>query len=190
MTSGGVTDHPAALLARAGGLLAAARELADVVLIDAAPVLAANDATDLVPYVDAVVLVARCGRTTRDHALRTTELLARLSVPIAGTVLIGSNMNASAGRYASGSRLQFGWLPVGRRQSAEPVRNWLATAAATARRRGPRHKTGGRSSGESTVWTGAAETSSDGTGWPGSGTRSGPTASASATPAVTAHEDQ
>lgn len=116
VTSGTVTGHPAALLARAGALLDTARQLADIVLIDAAPVLAANDATDLVPYVDGVVLVTRSGRTTREHALRTTELLARLSVPIAGTVLVGSD--ASVGRYSFRTAGRLGFLGAQRRRPA------------------------------------------------------------------------
>lgn len=133
VTSGTVTDHPGALLARAGGLLDAARSLADVVLIDAAPVLAANDATDLVPYVDAVVLVARCGRTSREHALRATELLARLAVPIAGTVLVGSN--GSLGPYSGGTGL-IARLRRRRQQSAvEPPLGWSPAETQLAGRR-------------------------------------------------------
>ena len=174
VSSGTVTDHPAALLARAGGLLDAARAMADVVLIDAAPVLAANDATDLVPYVDAVVLVARSGRTTRDHALRTTELLARLSVPIAGTVLVGSNGSISG--YNSGSRI-LDRLNRRRRQSAaEPPRSWLPEDNPMGgRRERARHRSGGKpvaDPAQRVNWvTPVSVNPASGTGWPSASSR-------------------
>jgi hypothetical protein len=77
-------------VANAGrALVEAARELADIVLIDTPPILATNDATELIPAVDAVVLVARVGRTSLDSAQRTHRLLDRLSAPAAGVVLVG-----------------------------------------------------------------------------------------------------
>ena len=161
VTSGTVTDHPAALLARAGGLLDAARSLADVVLIDAAPVLSANDATDLVPYVDSVVLVARSGRTTRDHAIRTTELLARLGVPIAGTALIGSN--GSLGGYAARS-LRLSRLLGLRRLSADS-RAAAASATTTPRHSRAKHGTSPPEASALPMAPVRGRTS-DGTGWP------------------------
>jgi capsular exopolysaccharide synthesis family protein len=66
-----------------------ARTLADVVLIDTPPILATNDATELIPASDAVVIVARIGRTTADSAKRTHTLLERLAAPAAGVVVNG-----------------------------------------------------------------------------------------------------
>jgi Mrp family chromosome partitioning ATPase len=77
-------------VANAGrALVSRARELADVVLIDTPPLLATNDATELIPASDAVVVVARVGRTSLDSARRTHRLLERLSAPAAGVVLVG-----------------------------------------------------------------------------------------------------
>jgi capsular exopolysaccharide synthesis family protein len=75
----------------AGGreLVAEARQLADVVIIDTAPILATNDAAELIPSCDSVVLVARIGKTTVDGAHRTRDLLERLGAPVAGVVAIG-----------------------------------------------------------------------------------------------------
>jgi capsular exopolysaccharide synthesis family protein len=75
----------------AGGrdMVAQARALADVVIIDTAPILATNDAAELIPSCDAVVLVARIGKTTVDVARRTRDLLERLGAPVAGVVAIG-----------------------------------------------------------------------------------------------------
>lgn len=70
-------------------LVGLARGLADVVLIDTPPILATNDATELIPAADAVVIVARVGKTSLDGAKRSHRLLERLSAPAAGVVLVG-----------------------------------------------------------------------------------------------------
>jgi capsular exopolysaccharide synthesis family protein len=70
-------------------LVTRARQLADVVIIDTPPILATNDATELIPAADAVVIVARVGKTSLDGAKRTHRLLERLSAPAAGVVLLG-----------------------------------------------------------------------------------------------------
>lgn len=66
-----------------------ARDLADVVLVDVAPVLTASDALDLVSSVDAALLVVRSGRTTRERLRHVTEVLSRTRVPVVGSVLVG-----------------------------------------------------------------------------------------------------
>jgi capsular exopolysaccharide synthesis family protein len=84
-------------VAHAGrSLVAEARELADIVIIDTAPILATNDATELIPAADAVVIVSRLGKTSADAAKRTRTLLERLSAPAAGVVLIGGSAGASS----------------------------------------------------------------------------------------------
>jgi MinD-like ATPase involved in chromosome partitioning or flagellar assembly len=84
-------------VANAGrALVDEARTLADVVIIDTAPILATNDATELIPAVDAVVVVARVGKTSADAAKRTRTLLERLSAPAAGVVLIGTTSSDSS----------------------------------------------------------------------------------------------
>ncbi|MGH9085909.1 MAG: AAA family ATPase [Acidimicrobiales bacterium] len=86
-------------VANAGrALVEEARRLADVVLIDTPPILATNDATELIPAADAVVVVARVGRTSLDGAKRTHRLLERLSAPAAGVVLVGTS--GSEGSYS------------------------------------------------------------------------------------------
>lgn len=95
-TSGQETSHPGALLAGAGPLLAEARKLADVVLIDTAPLLAVSDAIDLSAHVDAVLVVSRANRTSTAHAHSTHRLLSRLGVPALGAVLVGT---ARTGTY-------------------------------------------------------------------------------------------
>ena len=70
-------------------LVAEARALADVVIIDTPPALATNDASELIPASDAVVVVSRVDKTTTDGARRTRFLLDRLSAPVAGVVAVG-----------------------------------------------------------------------------------------------------
>ncbi|MCO8127425.1 AAA family ATPase [Acidimicrobiia bacterium EGI L10123] len=80
-------------------LIEGARGLADVVIIDTPPLLATNDASELIPAVDAVVVVSRVGKTTSDGARRTRFLLDRLGAPVAGIIAIG--VPERDGSYAS-----------------------------------------------------------------------------------------
>lgn len=73
-----------------------ARSHADVVLIDTAPLLATNDATELIPAADSVVVVCRAGKTTAEAARRTVDLLGRLGAPVVGVALIGGRTNEAA----------------------------------------------------------------------------------------------
>lgn len=101
ITSGSSSRHPAALLARVGSVIDEAASLADVVIIDSAPLLVANDATDIVPYVDSVLVVARAAKTTRPELERTSEVLARLGVPVLGIVLQASRETSDKLAYYS-----------------------------------------------------------------------------------------
>jgi len=89
-TSGHDTDHPGALLASVGPLLEAARTLADVVLVDAPPMLTVSDALDLARHTDVTLLVSRLNKTTRAQAQECQRLFRRLGVSALGTVLVGS----------------------------------------------------------------------------------------------------
>ncbi len=87
------------MLAHLGDVVRQARGLAEVVIIDAAPLLAANDATDIVPHVDSVVLVTQAGRTSAPQAERAVDLLARLKVPVLGVVVQAAAESAGVGSY-------------------------------------------------------------------------------------------
>jgi Mrp family chromosome partitioning ATPase len=91
-----VPEH-ALLLARAA--IAHAREVADVVILDAPPLLLTNDAKDLIPYADALVLLAREGKTHRKALERACELLRRFDAPVVGLALIGAHTTSSYGYY-------------------------------------------------------------------------------------------
>ncbi len=89
--SGTTIDNAAELVATRGArLLEEARSMADVVLLDTAPLLVVSDASELLPAVDAVIMVARAGQTSRDAARRSAELLDRAGIPVLGVVLIGA----------------------------------------------------------------------------------------------------
>lgn len=103
--SGSQVEDAAELIARRGAqLLEEARAIADVVLLDTAPLLVVSDASELLPAVDAVVMVARAGQTTRDSARRSYELLDRAGIPVLGVALIGAKSPTSyyySGRYGA-----------------------------------------------------------------------------------------
>jgi capsular exopolysaccharide synthesis family protein len=108
--SGFVPEKPGELLASPlmRQVIAEAREVSDIVLIDTAPILAASDATHLFPLVDAVLVVGRAGRTTAVAAQRASELLLRLGAPVVGAALNGTTATSlSRGYYqyyADGAR--------------------------------------------------------------------------------------
>jgi Mrp family chromosome partitioning ATPase len=91
VTAGSSTEHPGALLGAMGPYVREAKALADVVLIDAPPVLLANDAIDVMPFVDTVIVIAKEGATTVAEASRVAELLSRLRVACLGVVMIGAS---------------------------------------------------------------------------------------------------
>lgn len=72
-------------------VLREAREWADVVLLDAPPILAAADASILGAYADGVVMVVSAGRTSRAKAAEAKEQLAAAGARVLGAVLIGGD---------------------------------------------------------------------------------------------------
>ncbi len=81
--------NPTQVIAAQRSVIEAARSRFDVILLDTAPLLVANDAAELVAPADLVLLAARMERTTTDSARRSIELLNRLDAPLAGLVLVG-----------------------------------------------------------------------------------------------------
>lgn len=82
---------PADFLAttRAGKLIADLSDDAEVVVIDAPPVLAAADATILGRYASGVVLIASAGKTDRAVLAEASERLRINNVPLVGIALAG-----------------------------------------------------------------------------------------------------
>lgn len=105
ITAGTQLTHPASLASRMGHLLAEAREMADIVLVDTAPLLAASDVFDVLPMVDTVLLVVRSGRLTQSAGNRVAELLGRFQVPVSGVILVGvKSRRADAYGYGYGEK--------------------------------------------------------------------------------------
>ena len=82
--------NPSQVVAAQRQVIAAARQRFDVIILDTAPVLTANDAIEVVGSADLVLLIARTDVTTTDRAERTMEVLTRLEAPLGGIVLVGS----------------------------------------------------------------------------------------------------
>lgn len=72
---------------RAAEVFAELDELADLILIDAPPVLPVADALEVGRYVDGVILVASAGVTQPKEAQLASELLLGVGAPLVGTVL-------------------------------------------------------------------------------------------------------
>jgi capsular exopolysaccharide synthesis family protein len=93
LVASGVPHRPSSELLSSPAMhsaLAEARSKADVVLLDTAPILAGVEASYLMGKVDSVLLVARAGRTSRELARRTGEVLRQLGSPVVGVALNGS----------------------------------------------------------------------------------------------------
>jgi capsular exopolysaccharide synthesis family protein len=100
-------DNPGGLLSSNNmhDVLQEARENADVVLLDTAPILTGGEAAALFSEVDAVLVVARLGTTTVELAERTSELLTRLGTPVVGIALNGATeVGASRHDYRDSSK--------------------------------------------------------------------------------------
>jgi len=81
--------NPAQVAQAQRQIIAQARQRVDVVILDTAPLLTTNDATEIVGAVDQVVLVARAESTTHDEAQRAAAVLQRVNAPVVGVVLVG-----------------------------------------------------------------------------------------------------
>ena len=71
----------------------------DVVIIDTPPVLPVTDALLIGVHVDAVVVVARLGQTTRDRLRRTTTALEHVNAHMAGVVPNGAIQREDSAYY-------------------------------------------------------------------------------------------
>ena len=91
--------NPAQYLSAQRQVVAAAREHFDVVLLDTAPVLVANDPLALVPSADLVLLVARAESTRIDDARSTAESLIRMDAPLGGVILVSNQSTPSRTYY-------------------------------------------------------------------------------------------
>jgi capsular exopolysaccharide synthesis family protein len=99
IASGAAVSNPAVVIKRTPPVLDAAQPFWEFILVDSAPLLVANDSSDLARAANGVVVMARSGRTTIDAAERTAELLRRIEAPVLGVVLIAASESPTAYRY-------------------------------------------------------------------------------------------
>lgn len=101
LVAGPPPPNPAALLdgPRTGELLARLATEADLVIVDAPPLLAVSDAAVLAPLMEGVLIVLTAGRSRRDAARAAREALDRVSAHVLGVVLTEADAASSDYRY-------------------------------------------------------------------------------------------
>ena len=105
------------------------RELADLVLIDSAPVLAVSDTTAIASAVDGVVMVTQSNSAERRAVAHARELLDQVDSPLIGAVL-NNHDQARAGGYPYRSYGAGGRSASGAGQVSNGSRSTVAREAA------------------------------------------------------------
>jgi len=91
--------NPAEVAAAQRQVVEAARGMFDVVILDTAPLLSTNDASEIMSSADVVVLVSQAGKTSKASAARATEVLQRMEATVAGVALLGARYVPTAQYY-------------------------------------------------------------------------------------------
>jgi non-specific protein-tyrosine kinase len=101
LPSGPLPPSPADLLGsqRMDAVISRLKESADIVLLDAPPVMAVTDAAVLGSKVDGFLLVISAGTTRREHAERAKQMLEKVNIRIVGAVLDNAPADAVTGSY-------------------------------------------------------------------------------------------
>lgn len=99
--SGTPPPNPAAFVGTAGFASAIdwVRQEAEVVVLDAPPMLAVSDPHTMATRVDAVLLTARANQTTKGELLEAITTLGQVGANLLGIVLIGVDESETYGRY-------------------------------------------------------------------------------------------
>lgn len=97
--SGDISPVLEALSRQLPELLAQAREMADVVIVDTAPLGRVSDALRVAAVADDVLLVTRPGNTDRGDLVVARELLEHMGVTPTGMVVVGGSGAGRAGYY-------------------------------------------------------------------------------------------
>ena len=90
---------PTEVIAAQRSIIKKAKRRYDLIIIDTAPVLATNDAVELLDLVDDVLLVTRAGKTTIQAADRAVELLERRRSHVLGVVITDVDARNSSDYY-------------------------------------------------------------------------------------------
>ncbi len=101
LTSGMLPPRPSDLLGsrRMETVLEALAQRADVILLDAPPVMAVTDAVVLASKVSGVLLVVSAGDTKREHAQQAIERLHKVNARVVGAVLNNAPLDAALAGY-------------------------------------------------------------------------------------------
>ncbi|HEX2016536.1 MAG TPA: P-loop NTPase [Solirubrobacteraceae bacterium] len=91
-----------ALVARMPQIMAEARELAEYVIVDTAPLGEVSDALRLLPHVDDILVVSRPDNTQRPNLEHLRDLLARSGRDPLGLVIVGETQRRPSGYYVYG----------------------------------------------------------------------------------------
>ena len=99
--AGPAPENPADLLAskRMGDIIDQLKEQADVVLFDAAPLIAVTDGALLSTRVDGVLLVVRAGHTKREFVERARDILDKVNANLVGSVLTNASLDTGVYKY-------------------------------------------------------------------------------------------
>jgi capsular exopolysaccharide synthesis family protein len=103
VSTGRTRVDPSAFVESVGltGALHELRSYAEIVLVDAPPVLATGDAMALTGKVDAVMLVNRLGTMTHATLQELARVLRRTPTPILGLVITGAEMDEAYSVYTA-----------------------------------------------------------------------------------------
>ncbi len=117
--------NPLEIVALQRKVIERARAHVDVIVLDTAPFLATNDASELLQLTDQVLMVVRSGKTTAEAAHRTSEILERFDAPTLGVVFNDSAESHAAQYYygygESGTRTRERSAPDDRTDGPPPA---------------------------------------------------------------------
>jgi non-specific protein-tyrosine kinase len=97
LTSGPLPPIPSQLLAskKMDEVIAKLATLAEVIIFDAPPIVAVNDASLLASRVDGVLLVVKAGGTKRDHVKAAKDRLEKVNARLIGAVLTNAPVDSA-----------------------------------------------------------------------------------------------
>lgn len=101
LSSGPIPPNPSEMLGSASmkRMVEQLTECADMVILDAPPVIAVTDACVVAPLMDAVLLVVKLGLADRNMTLRAKELLLNVKANLVGAVVNGIGADSGYGYY-------------------------------------------------------------------------------------------
>lgn len=88
--------HPAQVVIRVPQVIAALRQIVDVVILEVPAYLTMHHGEGLTPYADAILVVGERNSTTMDELRRTKTALIRLAAPVVGVALTGAQQTVEA----------------------------------------------------------------------------------------------